>query len=32
LARIDAIGEVDEVTTRAMAACGAGDAGPASAD
>jgi adenylate kinase len=32
LARIDAIGEVDEVTARAMAACGAGDAGPASAD
>jgi adenylate kinase len=32
LARIDAIGEIDEVTARAMEACGAGDAGRASAD
>jgi adenylate kinase len=32
LARIDAIGEIDEVTDRAMEACGAGDAGRASAD
>ena len=32
LARIDAIGEIDEVTARAMEACGAGDAGRASGD
>ena len=32
LSRIDAIGEVDEVTARALRACGAGDAEPASAD
>jgi adenylate kinase len=32
LARIDAIGEIDEVTARAMEACGADDAGPTSAN
>jgi adenylate kinase len=32
LARIDAIGEIDEVTERAMEACGAGDARQQSAD
>jgi adenylate kinase len=32
LSRIDAIGEVEEVTARALAACGADDTGPPTSD